>query len=127
MFTTEQVHEVAQWLSDNGSNLVDRFLNDYLPEQDMNVYPTFNDFWELYDKKVGDKSKLEKKWIKLPQKEKYKIMEYLPKYKMITPNKQYRKMPETFLNNKSWNDELIIPKELMNSTDANAFKLMNAI
>lgn len=127
MLSTEQVHEVAQWLSDNGSGLVESFLNDFLPEQDMNVYPTFIDFWELYDKKVGDKNKLEKKWSKLPQKVKYKIMEYLPKYKMITPNKQYRKMPETFLNNKSWEDELIIPKELMNNTDVNAFKLMNAI
>ncbi len=34
-------------------------------------------------------------------------MLYIPKYKAAQPNKQYRKNPETFLNNKSWNDELI--------------------
>jgi hypothetical protein len=34
-------------------------------------------------------------------------MEYIPNYRAATPDKTYRKNPETFLNNKSWNDELI--------------------
>ena len=34
-------------------------------------------------------------------------MEYLPKYKLSQPEKKFRKDPDTFLNNKSWNDELI--------------------
>ncbi|MBY9021921.1 MAG: hypothetical protein KGD67_12770 [Candidatus Lokiarchaeota archaeon] len=36
------------------------------------------------------------------------IMDYLPMYKNAEPNKKFRKNPETFLNNESWNDELII-------------------
>jgi len=76
-----------------------------------NIYPTFDDFWELYSKKVGLKEKLIKKWDKLTQREKEAIMEYIPNYKLCQPDKQFRKNPETFLNNKSWNDELIFPNK----------------
>lgn len=72
------------------------------------LYPTFEDFWNEYDKKVGDKEKIKKKFEALSQKEKESIMWYLPEYKKATIEKQYRKNPETFLNNKSWNDEIII-------------------
>ena len=34
-------------------------------------------------------------------------MKHLPLYKKSQPNKKYRKDPATYLNNKSWNDEII--------------------
>ena len=34
-------------------------------------------------------------------------MNYLPAYINSTLDKQYRKNPETFLNSKGWNDEII--------------------
>ena len=71
------------------------------------IYP-FDDFWNDYDKKVGSKSKLEKKWNKLSDKDKIKIKDFIPNYKLSQPDKKYRKNPETFLNNESWNDEIII-------------------
>lgn len=71
------------------------------------IYPTFEQAWSAYDKKIGLKEKLIKKWNKLTQEEKEAIMEYIPLYKEAQPEKQYRKNFETFLNNKSWNDELI--------------------
>jgi len=67
----------------------------------------FEEFWILYDKKVGDKVKLEKKWSSLSKQEKEAAMHYIPKYKESQPDKKFRKNPETFLNNKSWNDEII--------------------
>lgn len=75
------------------------------------IYPTFDDFWESYDKKVGLKEKIIKKWNKLTHKEKEAVMGYIPNYKLCQPEKQFRKNPETFLNNKSWNDELIFPNK----------------
>lgn len=72
---------------------------------------SFNDFWELYDKKVGLKSKIEKKWIKLSNKDRQAIMRYIPKYKEAQPDKRYRKNPETFFNNRSWEDEVISNEE----------------
>jgi hypothetical protein len=68
---------------------------------------SFSNFWDLYDKKVGDKEKIERKWNSLNDKDRKNVIEYIPKYKLSQPNKKYRKDPSTFLNNKSWLDELI--------------------
>jgi hypothetical protein len=77
-------------------------------ENELLIYPTFKDFWDEYDKKVGDQEKIKKKWEKLSQAEKLKIMDYIPNYKFSEPDKKFRKNPDTFFNNKSWNDEIII-------------------
>lgn len=68
---------------------------------------SFDKFWSDYDKKIGSKSKLGKKWNKISDSDKLKIKEYIPRYKAAQPEKQYRKNPETFLNNEGWNDEII--------------------
>lgn len=67
----------------------------------------FDFFWNLYDKKVG-RPKTEKKWNKLTNNERQAIIDYIPKYLKACPEKQYRKNPETFFNNRSWEDEIII-------------------
>ncbi len=74
-------------------------------EKELNI--TFDCFWDLYDKKVGDKDKLIKKWESLNDDDRKNIIEYLPKYKLVQNDKKYRKDPQTFLNNKSWLDELV--------------------
>ena len=61
----------------------------------------------MYDKKTGEKGKLTEKWNKLSDSERTEIMKYIPNYKICQPDKKFRKDPQTFLNNKSWNDELI--------------------
>lgn len=68
----------------------------------------FDDFWSLYDKKQS-RDKCESKYNRLSTAEKEKIFETLPLYIASTPDKKFRKNPETYLNNKSWNDEVIIP------------------
>lgn len=74
-------------------------------ENEINI--SFTDFWNLYDKKVGDKTKLTKKWVALKDDQRVLIMEHLPKYKKSKPDKQFRKDPETYLNNSGWLDEII--------------------
>ena len=71
----------------------------------MDVFP-FENFWNLYDKKVG-KEKCFKKWNVIPETEKLKIKNHLRAYIAATPDKQYRKDPKTYLNNKSWDDEIV--------------------
>lgn len=78
----------------------------------------FDFFWNEYDKKV-DREKCEKKWAKLDYETQSKILDYIPKYKLSQPEKNFRKNPETFLNNKSWLNELIIKNE-PNSTKNNS-------
>lgn len=66
----------------------------------------FDDFWNLYDKKVGRKKCIQK-WKKIKDRDKELIMVHLPEYIESTPNKQYRKNPETYLNGECWHDEII--------------------
>jgi hypothetical protein len=68
----------------------------------------FEKFWNLYDKKRGDKSKLSKKWESFSDEIRLEIMAYLPKYIQSTPDKSFRKDPQTFFNNHSWEDEIIV-------------------
>ena len=75
--------------------------------EDKNINIDFDFFWNDYDKKVGDKQKLKSKWNKLSDNDRNQIMNYLPLYIEAVPDKQFRKNPETFLNNKSWLDEIV--------------------
>jgi len=72
----------------------------------------FDFFWDLYEKKTGEKSKLVKKWDALSDEERILIMDHIPKYKIAQPDKKFRKDPQTYLNNKSWLDELIPSKKV---------------
>lgn len=87
---------------------------------------SFDIFWDLYDKKVGDKDKLKKKWESLQDSDRKSIIDYLPKYKNIQPDKKFRKDPQTFFNNSSWNDELVgldLPKQqIYKNNDFEAYK-----
>lgn len=67
---------------------------------------SFEAFWDAYKKKVGIK-KARKKWNELSLKDKKLAMEYIPLYIQSQPNKQYRQNPQTFINNETWNDEII--------------------
>lgn len=69
---------------------------------------TFDDFWNLYGKKMGDKPKCEKKWLKLKPEEREKIMRILPDWISQFRDKQFQPYPATFLNQQRWNDEIKI-------------------
>ncbi|MEY4384463.1 MAG: hypothetical protein RI995_2005, partial [Bacteroidota bacterium] len=68
----------------------------------------FDTFWNLYGKKVDKKNTL-KKWSKLKEETKQAILLHVPKYVSATPDPQYRKNPDTYLNNCAWEDEIILP------------------
>lgn len=75
-------------------------------EPEILIWPTFEDFWNLYDKKI-DRSKCEKKFKKIQQEAREKIMLHLDDYVKSTPEVIYRKNPYTYLNNESWNNEIV--------------------
>ena len=70
----------------------------------------FIEFWTLYDKKVGDKSKVHKKWESLTNSDREKIMKTLPDFLKTIKDKQYQPYPMTYLNNRRWEDDLTIKK-----------------
>ena len=86
----------------------------------------FDLFWNAYDKKVG-RPKCEKLWSKLTKKEMEACLDYIPLYKQAQPDKQYRKNPETFLRNKSWNDELIFKNNGNSNNDNQRDKLADIL
>jgi hypothetical protein len=72
--------------------------------KDINI--SFDVFWNLYNKKIGAKEKLKVKWQKLKDAERQKIIDTLPTFLANIKDKQYQPHPETYLNNKRWEDEL---------------------
>lgn len=76
------------------------------PKQVKDEY-TFARAWDLYQKKVGCKEKLEKKWNSMSQKDRKAAIEYIPLYVISQPDKQFRKNFQTFLNQRGWEDEII--------------------
>jgi len=67
----------------------------------------FDEFWDLYNKKI-DTTKCKVKFEKLLEKDRVRIKETLPTYISNIKDKTFLKNPLTYLNNKCWNDELII-------------------
>lgn len=86
---------------------MDKDMDKDKEKEDKKINFSFEQFWELYDKKVGEKSKIESKWNKLKDEERELSMKHIPLYKKAQPDKKYRKDPSTYINNKSWNDEII--------------------
>lgn len=75
----------------------------------------FNRFWLLYDKNVN-KEKCFKKFKTLKNEELEILFVHVPKYVESTPDKKYRKAPLVYLNNKSFNDEIIISKPIQDES-----------
>ena len=72
---------------------------------------SFDIFWNLYDKKVGDKTKCKKKWSNLKDDVREEIIQILPEWLKQFNDKQYQPHPATFLNQQRWNDEIKIKQK----------------
>jgi predicted phage replisome organizer len=69
----------------------------------------FELFWSKYNKKIKRNTCL-KLWSKIDPSLYIKIFEHVKIYVEATPDKQFRKHPETYLKNECWNDEIITIK-----------------
>lgn len=97
---TEEIKQAIQLLEENGYKVTS-------PPKEVKDEYTFALAWNMYDKKVGCKAKLEKKWNSMSKADRKAAIEYIPLYVISQPNKQYRKNFQTFLNQRGWEDELI--------------------
>ena len=68
--------------------------------------PKFEEWWLWYDYKIS-KDKAKKSWNKLNEQEKDLALQSVQAYVRSTPDKSFRKHPTTYLNQKSFNDEII--------------------
>ena len=97
---TDKIKQAILLLEENGYKVSPP------PKQVKDEY-TFARAWDLYQKKVGCKEKLEKKWNSMSQKDRKAATEYIPLYVIATEDKKYRKNFQTFLNQRGWEDEII--------------------
>ena len=107
---TNNVNELAQEMCSNKQN---SFKQNHTKE---NINIPFSDFWNKYDYCKGKKSDVEAKWIALTDEERALTMESLDTYLLSTPDKTYRKYPMSYLNTEAWNDEHIVPSDVMATT-----------
>lgn len=68
----------------------------------------FENVWNLYGRK-GNKKTSRQKWQKLKPTEKQAALEHIPKYIKATPEIIYRKNFETYINQETWEDEILMP------------------
>lgn len=80
------------------------------PNPNINTIYSFDEFWNAYGKKV-DRAKCERMYAKVKEDDRAKIKQHVPQYVASTPEVQYRKNPQTYLNGKCWNDEIIAPQQ----------------
>lgn len=97
---TDEIKQAILLLEENGYKIT-------APPKEVKDEYTFEVAWNLYDKKVGCKAKLEKKWNSMSKKDRKAAIEYIPLYVISQPDKQYRKNFQTFLNQRGWEDEII--------------------
>lgn len=96
----ELTEKVISILENNGYKVI-------RPTKEVNDDYTFDNAWNLYEKKVGCKDKLKKKWNSMTRADRKAATEFIPLYVLSTPDRQYRKNFQTFLNQRGWEDEII--------------------
>lgn len=85
---------------------VDKDIN-IVESSDSTSELSFEKIWELYGKK-GNKKTSEQRWSNLSTSKKRLALINIPLYVQSTPDKQYRKDFQAYINQEVWNDELII-------------------
>jgi DNA replication protein DnaC len=98
-----------------------QYIYKVITEQSNNstkeyINNTFEEFWNLYDKKVSKESAV-KAFKKIPQKDYDNIRNNIPIFVKQFSDKQFQPHFATYLNGKRWQDEI--------STKTQTFKLTN--
>lgn len=73
--------------------------------EDLNI--PFDVFWDLYDYKKSKQDCISK-WHSMTDEERSLTINHLEGYIKSTPDKTYRKYPLNYLENETWNDEVLV-------------------
>jgi len=93
------------------------------------IWPTFLDFWDLYDYKL-DRNRCEKMWNKLSQADKEMAMRHTERYVQSTftdgrfPSRRH---PGTYLHNHNWHDEALIRQAQAKKSKTNGNRTQYAL
>ncbi len=112
LFETNRRINYSESRRKNRSNICKSY-DEHMENENINedrIKDEFENFWDLYAKKQ-DRIKCERKWKQLTDEERQNCIKAIPEYVKSTPDKQFRKNPATYLNNKSWENEIINTEE----------------
>jgi hypothetical protein len=117
------------WVKNKDKEQEEEKDNTNTPEPDEKIIPltpaedplSFKKIWDLYDKKI-ERDASEKLWNKLSKEDRQKIFEHVPAYVKSTPEKQFRKYFTTYINKKSWNDEIQTNEQPQNRVANGGFR-----
>ena len=83
-------------------------INYWMQNPELNGLKMQKDqFMALYEQSKKPDPEWARKWNKLTDDERVKIMQYIPRYIKSQPDNKYRKDASTFLNKRAWEDEII--------------------
>lgn len=96
--------------SNNNDNNVNND-NTIVESDDSTSELAFENIWELYGKKGNRKTSIQR-WDRLSKAKKKLALANIPLYVKTTPDKQFRKGFEVYINQEVWNDEIVVPEAL---------------
>lgn len=71
--------------------------------EEINI--SFDVFWDAYQRKQGSKRDCEKRWVRLSDEDRQKIIDTLPSFFKSISDPKYYPYPATYLNQRRWEDE----------------------
>ena len=84
---------------------------------DDDLSDLFDQVWDVYGKK-GNKKTSKSKYLKLSEANRDLMAHHILRYINSTPDKQYRKNLETYINQECWNDEIVQSKAPQKAADS---------
>jgi len=97
--------------------------NDNEKENDYN--DEFEKIWKLYGKK-GNKKTSARRWANLKNHCREAASKHIPLYIQSTPDLQFRKNFETYLNQECWNDEIFTKDEKRDEMPSRTYHILKA-
>lgn len=104
---SEGFQMVTEWLGKLKVKVKEEIEEETKAENESDILNIpFSEFWDKYNRKLGDRKKCEKTWSKLKPEEREEIIKFIPKFLPTIKDRQFQPYPETFLNQKRWTNEL---------------------
>jgi hypothetical protein len=88
-------------------------------DSDLGFEFSFENVWALYGRK-GNRKTSERRWANLKNHSREAALKHIPLYVASTPDKQFRKNFETYLNQEAWNDEVVFKSNVNANSTANS-------
>lgn len=108
----------TKFTDDDRLNIISAFIagaeySQKKVSEEIIVEVSFDEIWQLYNRKDAKHNAI-KAWRKLSESERQRVRQHLPAFVQAHPDKKYRPMLATYLNQKRFLDDEIISNSINN-------------